>query len=58
MTQTVRNNLAAVVAATAAALAKHPAAHPELLVTSARTDAGIPELRSAVARLVRERGGA
>ena len=55
---TKTSDLAAVVAATAAALAKHPAAHPELLVTSARTDAGIPELRSAVARLVRERGGA
>jgi GTP-binding protein len=48
---------AALFAATEAALAKHPAAHPELLSTSARTDAGIPELRSAIARLVRERGG-
>ena len=43
-------------AATEAALAKHPAAHPEVLLTSARTDAGIPELRSAIARLLKERG--
>jgi GTP-binding protein len=49
---------AALFAATEAGLARHPAAHPELLSTSARTDAGIPELRSAIARLVRERGGA
>jgi GTP-binding protein len=48
--------LAAVLAATEAALAKHPAAHPETLATSARTDAGIPELRSAIARLLKERG--
>lgn len=30
-------------------LAKHPAAYPQVLVTSARTGAGIPELRAAVA---------
>jgi GTP-binding protein len=48
---------AALLAATEAALAKHPAAYPEFLLTSARTDAGIPELRSAIARLLRERGG-
>ena len=41
---------------TSAALAKHPAAHPELLVTSARKDAGVSELRSAIARLIKERG--
>src|SRR5215467_10693860 len=51
-------DLAALVAATKAALAKHPAAHPEILVTSARTGAGIPELRSAIARLIKERGAA
>jgi len=50
--------LAALVAATQAALAKHPAAYPEVLVTSARTGAGIPELRCAIARLVKERGAA
>ena len=49
-------DLAALVAATKAALAKHPAAHPDLLVTSARTGAGIAELRSAIARLLKERG--
>src|SRR5215467_12699784 len=50
--------LAALVAATQAALAKHPAAFPEVLVTSARPGAGIPELRCAIARLIRERGAA
>jgi GTP-binding protein len=49
-------DLAALVESTNAALAKHAAAHPELLATSARTDAGIPELRSAIARLLEERG--
>jgi GTP-binding protein len=51
-------DLAALVATTKAVLAKHPAAHPDVLVTSARTGAGIPELRSAIARLIRERGAA
>src|SRR5271156_3633654 len=40
---------------TAAALAKHPAAFPELLVTSSRTGAGMPELRAAMVRLLSER---
>ena len=44
------------VAATRAALAKHPAAFPELLVTSARSGAGIADLRAAIARLLAERG--
>jgi GTP-binding protein len=48
---------AALLAATEAALARHPAAHPQVLVTSARTGAGIAELRAAMARLVNERGG-
>jgi GTP-binding protein len=43
------------IAATAAALARHPAAFPVVLVTSARTGSGIPELRAAVARLLAER---
>jgi GTP-binding protein len=34
---------------TAKELAKHVAAHPEILVTSAHGDAGIPELRAALA---------
>jgi GTP-binding protein len=42
-------------AAARAALAKHPAAFPEVLATSADTGAGIPELRAAIARLVAER---
>jgi GTP-binding protein len=47
---------ATLLAATEAALARHPAAHPQVLVTSARTGAGIAELRAAMARLVNERG--
>jgi GTP-binding protein len=42
-------------AAVSAALAKHPAAFPGVLVTSARSGAGIAELRAAVARLLAER---
>jgi GTP-binding protein len=49
------SGLAAVVAATQASLAKHPAAYPEVLATSARTDDGIAMLRAAVVRLLRER---
>ncbi len=41
--------------ATEAALAKHPAAYPEVLATSARNGAGIPELRAAIVRLLAER---
>jgi GTP-binding protein len=47
--------LAACLAATAAALSKHAAAHPDVLATSTRTGAGISELRSAIARLLEER---
>jgi GTP-binding protein len=36
---------------------KRAAAFPELIATSAHTGAGIPELRAAIARLLRERGG-
>jgi GTP-binding protein len=39
----------------AAAVRKRPSAFPELLVTSARTGDGIPALRAAIARLLRER---
>jgi GTP-binding protein len=35
-----------------AELAKHPAAYPEVLVTSSRFGSGIPELRAAVASLL------
>ena len=48
-------DLAARVADTKTALAQHPAAYPELLVTSAREGGGIPELRAAIAKLVAER---
>jgi GTP-binding protein len=43
------------VEATLAALKTHPAAFPELLVTSSRTGAGMPELRAAMIRLLSER---
>src|SRR5215467_6802471 len=49
-------DLAARVSATQPALDEHPAAHPEVLVTSARSGSGIPELRAAMARLIKERG--
>ncbi len=38
-----------------AAVQNRPAAFPDLIATSARTGAGIPVLRVAIARLVRER---
>jgi GTP-binding protein len=41
--------------ATRAALSRHPAAYPDLLVTSAREGSGIGELRAAIARLLAER---
>jgi GTP-binding protein len=46
--------LEANIAATAAVLAKHPAAFPEILATSSRSGAGIPELRAAMTRLIGE----
>ena len=49
-------DLDARLAATAAALAAHPAAFPNALATSARAGNGIPELRAAIARLVAECG--
>jgi GTP-binding protein len=49
--------LEACTAATLAALAKHPAAFPEVIVTSSRTGAGMPELRAAMIRLLGERSG-
>jgi len=44
--------LAACIAAATSTLAAHPAAFPGILATSAKTGAGIPELRAAVARLL------
>jgi len=43
------------VAAIKAALAKHPAAYPDILATSSQSGAGIAELRASVARLLAER---
>ncbi len=44
------------VAETEAALAKHPAAFPQVILTSSETGAGIAELRAGIARLLAERG--
>ncbi|MFW2392817.1 MAG: ribosome biogenesis GTP-binding protein YihA/YsxC [Methyloceanibacter sp.] len=46
-----QSELQAVIAKTEAELSKRPAAYPQILVTSARTGSGIPELRAAVATL-------
>ena len=43
------------IAATAAALAKRPAAFPDILVTSSREGAGMAELRAAIGRVLKER---
>ena len=47
--------LQATIAETTTALAKHPAAFPEILVTSSRSGDGMPELRAAMVRLLEER---
>jgi GTP-binding protein len=47
--------LTARIAETAAALAKHPAAFPDVLATSSRTGDGMAELRGAIVRLLEER---
>lgn len=44
------------VAETEAALVRHPAAYPTVILTSAETGAGIGELRESVARLLADRG--
>ena len=44
-------DLAAIEAKVGTELAKHPAAYPQLIATSARTGAGLPELRAAIASL-------
>ena len=50
-----RDALAATIADVAAAIRKRPAAFPDVLATSARTGAGIGDLRAAVARLLAEK---
>ncbi len=47
-----RSELDTVLSATRAAIAKRPAAHPEVFVTSAETGYGIAELRSEIAALL------
>jgi GTP-binding protein len=49
-------DLGAVVEATHAALAKRPAAFPDILATSSRAGTGLPDLRAAIIRLKTERG--
>ncbi len=44
------------VAETEAGLAKHPAAFPQVILTSSETGAGIADLRESVARLLADRG--
>ena len=46
-----RGELDAVVAATTAAIARHPAAHPEIIATSSETGSGIDRLRAEIADL-------
>ena len=48
--------LATRITETEAALAKHPAAFPQVLSTSSRAGNGMAELRAAIARLLNERG--
>jgi GTP-binding protein len=45
-------DLAKAIAATRAAMAKRPAAHPEIIVTSSEKGEGIPDLRAAIAALL------
>jgi GTP-binding protein len=51
----VGSELASTIMAIGPALARRPAAFPELIATSARTGDGIADLRAAAARLLRER---
>src|SRR5262245_60094160 len=44
------------IAETAAALKPHPAAFPDVIATSSKTGAGMPELRAAMMKLLAERG--
>ncbi len=48
--------LDAVIAATVAAVAKHAAAFPEVIATSAETGGGLPELRARITSVVAQRG--
>src|SRR5215471_8478769 len=50
--QVKQAELASRIAETEAALAKHPAAFPNVLATSSRNGGGMPELRAAIVRLI------
>ena len=54
--QVKQAELSARVAEAEAALARHPAAFPNVLATSSRAGTGLPELRGAMVRLLSERG--
>jgi GTP-binding protein len=47
--------LAATIAGVTAAVRKRPAAYPDVLPTSARSGAGVADLRAAIARLLAEK---
>jgi GTP-binding protein len=51
-----QTDLANVMARTTAALARHPAAFPNIIATSAETGMGFEELRAAVAKLIAAHG--
>jgi GTP-binding protein len=53
--QVKRAELEAKIETTLAALAKHPAAFPEIIATSSQSGQGMPELRAAMIRLLAER---
>ena len=52
----VTADLAGRLAATESTLARHPAAYPAVIATSAEAGVGIAELRAAISRLLHERG--
>ena len=54
--QVKKTELEATIEQTSTALAKHPAAFPDVLVTSSRSGDGMAELRAAMVRLLKERG--
>ena len=54
--QVKQAELSARIAEMETALAKHAAAFPDVLATSSRSGAGMPELRGAMVRLLEERG--
>ena len=54
--QVKQAELEARIAETKAALARHPAAFPDVIATSSRTGAGMAELRAAMMQLLAERG--